>query len=108
MPPLYCSVCKDQYFGRIDWLHHLTQEGHQKLARKGFLMQEAKLEQNGRSKNCLVVFTLIPLTSDPAASWEILEYFSKLIGGDKGEALITDFVWWTDRPYVGIVQFESM
>lgn len=107
MSQLICSVCEVQYFGRNDWLHHLSQETHQKLARKGFLMEEAKLEQNGRSRNCLVVFTLMPFTSD-TAPWELLEYFSRLIGGDMGEALVTDFVWWVDRPYIGILEFDSM
>lgn len=92
-----CSVCKGEFYRRTDWLKHLTQEYHQKLARKACKNQwDSELR-----KFCLVVYTSEPLTGDKGE--EIVNYFSRQVNG----GMVTDFVWWEDRPHIAVLQFES-
>ncbi len=101
-PPVYqlsCSVCKGQFSGRTNWLRHLTQDNHQNLVRLECL---EKWDSDLR-KCSLLLFTSTNLTSETAE--EIVKYFSNRF--NDMAALVTDFVWWEDRPQLGILQFES-
>ncbi len=95
---LNCSVCNGQYTSRQKWVEHLAQFGHQNLARKHF-----QLGNSADWRKCsLVIFTTYDLTEQCAR--KVIQYF----GRDHGATpLVTDFVWWEDRPRFGIIQFES-
>lgn len=102
--PVYlqtCSVCKGVFWRTCDWLKHLSQDTHQKLARKQRLDKwNSKLR-----KCCLVVYTSERLTNGIAE--DIVDYFTGTINGGSSIAMVTDFVWWEDRPQIGILQFDS-
>ncbi len=93
-----CSVCKAEFFGETEWLKHLVQKDHQSLARNECL---EKWDRKTR-KSCIIIFTKVPITDSNAG--KCVNYFSNKI--NKG-IIVSDFVWWEDRPQVGILQFES-
>lgn len=91
---LNCTVCKGEFYSKPQWEHHLIQNGHQKLAR----IQDNLNDKNNLRECSLVIFTTYDLTEEWAD--KIVQYFGK-------DSIVTDFVWWEDRPRLGIVQFES-
>lgn len=93
---LHCSVCKTDCFDKQRWEHHLAQEVHQNLTRV-----QDYIDPKDNLRECsLVIFTSYDLTVENAQ--KIIKYFST----DK-HAVVTDFVWWEDRPRISIVQLES-
>jgi len=95
---LHCSVCDNSFGTRKDWLNHLLLPEHQ---------DKARLECRSWDKaarECV----LVAYSSFPIANEEVLNYFSKDDGdGGRNETIVTDFVWFPNRPKVGIIQFES-
>jgi len=97
---LHCSVCDGSFGTKKDWLSHLLFPEHQAKARKEFL------SWNKREKECVIM----AYSSFPVANEEVLNYFSNDdddSGSKKNDTIVTDFVWFPNRPKVGIIQFES-
>jgi len=92
---LHCSVCDCSFGTRKDWLSHLLFPEHQVKARKEVL------RWNARERECVIM----AYSSFPVANEQVLFYFSN--DGGKNDTIVTDFVWFPNRPKVGIIQFES-
>ncbi|CAL8140282.1 unnamed protein product [Orchesella dallaii] len=89
---LECAVCQTTFNTRKKWLTHLLQPDHQSKA------QEEICRWDQSERDCaLVAFSALPI-----ASLELLQFFSK-----GSMDLVTDFVWFDNRPKVGFIRFES-
>ncbi|CAL8140296.1 unnamed protein product [Orchesella dallaii] len=90
---LECSVCHGTFDTRKEWLSHLLQPDHQSKAR------EEICGWGKPERDCaLVAFSALPI-----ASLELLQFFSK----KSSMTLVTDFIWFENRPKVAVIQFES-
>ncbi|CAL8124433.1 unnamed protein product [Orchesella dallaii] len=87
-----CSVCDGSFGTKKSWLCHLLLPEHQDKARIQCFSWDSDV------RDCVVV----AYSSFPVANEEVLIYFSK--GCD---TVVTNFVWFPNRPKMGIVQFES-
>jgi len=83
---LKCTVCKEGFTTKKQWLHHLLLDSHQEKARVGILNWEVK-----ERDSLLVVYSTFPVACE-----DVLYHFSgvknKILMGRPVEGLVFNFV----------------
>lgn len=93
-----CVLCDEEYFDKAHWNRHLLESVHQIRAREA-----ASKTWDGEEEKDRVLVVISKLTPVKSLASRLL----RTISFDIFTTIVMDFVWWPERPLIGLIQFEN-